>query len=238
MKLTFQYTLAFLKESIRNRAAVFFTILFPSILFVLFAKDTFSHAQNVHYQLATLAVYANYAAQSVGLMSFGITLTEERVSLWHRYTLTLPVKPLTLFSARILSMVVVAIFSVLLVLIIAAFDFSFGFQFTTYAWVFFVSIIGLFPIALLAIFVANLINPATGRNVFIVLNLLLLFSTFSIPSTGLWGYAREALISYQWLMLSISHQSIQTLQAWAWMVGWTILLYILASLTYNRSRMH
>ena len=235
MSLLLHYFKIYLLDSFRNRAAFFFTIIFPTLLLVFFGRTDIG--TSFVDRLGALAVYANYAAQSVALMSFGIAISEERSSCWMQYLKTLPVKPIVFFSGRMMAMFVIAVISIILLLMVSYFSFVIHFSFYQYLWIFFIAMVGVIPMALLAIAIGNLINPTAARNIFIILNLSFLCATF-ISTTSTLGLELLSMVpSYQWLMLSISpYTQASESSAWFSMFIWTVLFYFFAKYAYNKKR--
>lgn len=237
MKLILMYFKISLVAVMRNRQAAFFTIMFPALLLLMFGhQDHVSNTAANH--IAVLAIYGNYAVQSVALMSFGISLSNDRNSAWTLYLRTLPVAPGMMFAGRILSLVVRALLSLIIVLLLGVFLLNLSVSLASFLLILLIAMVGAIPMALLAIAVANLVNPESARSVFVILNLGLLFGSFSVSATGLLGYVRDIIPSYQWAAM-VLNQYLPNANAWApwlWMAGFTVLFYFFALYAYQRSR--
>jgi len=239
VKLLFSYFKIYTLGIFRNKQAAFFTILFPAILLLLFGKQEYvNQAGNNTNQIAVLAVYCLYAAQSVALMSLGIGISNNRNSDWSLYLRTLPVGPGVNFTGLLFSTAARAFISVLVVLLIGVFYVGSQLSLPTLAFIVVVAMLGTIPMGLLAIGLGYLINAESGRSVFVIINLMLLFGSFSLPATGFFSYVRDFIPSYQWVSVVVN-QYVPTANAvipWLWMLGFTVLFYFFASWSYQRQR--
>lgn len=239
MKLLISYFKVYTLEILRNKQAAFFSIFFPAILLLLFGKQDYaSHAQGTINQIAVLAVYCIYAAQSVALMSLGISISTSRNSDWSLYLRTLPVAPGVSFGGLLLSTAARAFISVVIVLLIGIFYLGAQLSVPTLSYIVCIAMIGIIPMGLLAIGLGYLVNSESARSVFVIVNLMLLFGSFSLPSTGFFGYARSFIPSFQWVSMVVNHYipTANLLSPWLWMLGFTIAFYFLATWAYHRQR--
>ena len=235
MKLFFSYFKSYTLQAIRNKSALFFTIAFPSALMLLFEHQS---GHGLVDRLGTFIVFANYAVQSTMLISFGLKISSMRNSHWNQYLRTLPVKPSIMLLAGILSILLIAFFSLLLINILALFVYHLPLSFLQLSMIFFTCIVGGIPMAILGYGLGYAIKPDSARQVLVILNLCLLFGAFSFPDHGLLSIIRDFVPSYQWMMMGLAPyvKGANIIMPWIWMLGFTLLFYAFANWAYHRSR--
>lgn len=86
-----------------------FTLLFPSLVFLMFGLPAARRVPDPHGAATLMASFAAYGVVGVVLFQFGVGVATDRVSPWHRYLRTLPVSAATLFFARWLSALLFAL---------------------------------------------------------------------------------------------------------------------------------
>lgn len=239
MRLFWIYVRIELLGMLRNRMAMFFSVVFPSLLLLMFGRST---DQSQLAEIATMIVFINYAVQSVTLMSLGIKTSSERNSEWALYIRTLPVKPAVIFVSKIAMILVIAVLSLILVMGCSHWLFSATLPISDWLAIASVAILGGIPMALLSLGLGYLVHPASARNVFVILNLGLLFACVTLPGHGLAGDIRNIFPSYQWMMVTFSHfmsdagHKTDELTPWLWMFAYTIAFYFFAIWSYRRCR--
>lgn len=237
MNLLMAYTKTSFLATFRNKQAAFFSILFPVVLLLIFGSQDHIGGGLVN-RIAIMAVYANYAAQSVAFLSLGIGISAERNSDWNLYLRTLPVNPGTIFLGKIFSRIALMIISLILILSIGTLFFQFNLGLLTLSYIFIIAVIGAIPMALLGIAVAYWVEPESARFVFVIMNLGLLFGSFALSSHGIAATLKQFIPSYQWMMMTVSHYSAGSNQLTPWlsMAAFSALFYWLAKKSYSRQR--
>jgi hypothetical protein len=226
MKLILEYTNAYIRQLSRNFSALFFTLFFPAMLL----QFSDGHAgSDATLQLFTFIIYCNFAVQTVAFQKLGISISAERGSAWQTYLKTLPTTSFYMNAGRVLSSLFFAFISLMLVLLVNHFNHRLNLSTSQQGLLVFSALLGGIPMALLAIFLGNILNASAGRGAFVMLNILLLFGAFSF-STNV--RIKSFIPTYEWMMLSnslVSHQSIMT--PVLWLTGYSVVFYMLIKLT-------
>jgi hypothetical protein len=231
MKLTLEFAKAYTRELMRNHSAFFFTLLFPSILWIIFGNAGRGD-QSTH--LSSFIIYCNFAVQTVMLQSLGIAVSIARASSWRDYLQTLPATPLPRIVGRVLSSLLVALLSVMLIIVTNYFQRGMVFSFTQTTLIALCALLGSIPMALFAVWLGNLLNPQAARSGFVCLNTLLLFATLSFSTPSFW---KVIIPSYQWLQFSLAVVTqANFLLPLAWLTGYTIFFCVLIVSEDNLSR--
>lgn len=229
MTLIFAYTNVYIKELIRDRAAAFFTLLFPVILLVCFGNKGATSATD---RVITYIIYCHYAVQTVMFQALGITIAAARANPWTTYIKTLPFSAFPMLVGRILSNLLFALFSLSTIIVVTLFQHNVNLSLQAHFFIILCALLGAIPLALLAIFLGRLLTLAAAKSAFLLLNLLLLFATFTLSTPGILGVLQKFIFSYQWLMLSfslISHQAI--FNHFIWLIGFALLFYSLVKVS-------
>ena len=232
-ELSMEYTKCHIKELTRNYSAAFFTLFFPAILLQLFSHSSPSSTQASNMMI--YIIYCNYAVQTVMLQALGITVSAARKNLFTDYIKTLPVSTLPSTVGRILSSLCFAFFSLSVVILVFYLNHLSDFSFKSHLIVCSCALLGGIPMAMIAIFLGNVLNPAASRSVFVLLNLLLLFGSYVLSDHGVIGLLRESIPSYQWLLFSTDTLTGKTpMYPLLWMLGYTVLFYLLTKVVTER----
>ncbi len=110
--------------------------------------------------------------------------------------------------------------------------------FETVAFVFVVALLGGIPMGMLGIGIGTMVNALAARSFLVFINLCLLFGAFIFPDKGILSVVRDFVPTYQWMMITLSHQipGANRLEPWAWMLGWTVVLYLFMNYAHKRRR--
>jgi hypothetical protein len=168
----FSYVTIYSKESIRNITSVFFTLIFPVILFEMFAKQG---AGGIDQAIMTSIVYCHFSVQSVMLQNLGVSVSDSRQSNWYRYIKLLPTYRYS-DSARIFVTICLGLLACCLVLI--ANKIIKHVELTVFQQLIIVSgaLINGVWVAGLALFLARALNINAAKGALILCNTVLLFS--------------------------------------------------------------
>lgn len=235
LKLLKSYVKINILELLRNRSAVFFTIGFPVLLIWSFGRHL---GDTPIAQVGTLIAFCNYAVQTNTFLSLGLAVSAARSSDWTHYLKTLPAPNNYAFTGMIVSKLISAGVSLILVVLSVWVFLHVKVDLSILALIIVAAFLGGIPMALLGIALGNRINPEASRGVMVFVNLTLLFATFSFPETGFWSYVRDAIPTYQWMMIALSHfiPGSNALKPWLWMCLWTLIFYIFAHWSYKTRR--
>ncbi len=235
MRLILTYIKINYLQIIRNRSAAFFNILFPGILFILFGHQA---AHSTIAKDGDFIVFCNYAVQTTLFSSLGMSIAENRSSDWTIYLKTLPSRAFQQFSGLIVSKILLAFISLIIMIVLGYLFLGAGLPFHMLLWAIFVALVGSIPLAFLAVGLGYRINPEASRGLFVFLNLLLLFGAFSFPETGFLSVVRNFVPSYQWMMATLSHviPGANVLTPWYWLLGYTVVFYLFAQWSYSAKR--
>lgn len=225
--LIINYIKIYTIELLRNKSAMFFTIIFPTILLLLFGGNA---PDKTDAQWAIYISLINYAVQCAMFQALGMGIAHSRSRKWAQYVKLLPVSPSYLIGGRILAMLIFATISLLLVLIVGIFYLPIHANFLTFLKIIMIGIIGGIPMGLFGIYLGQLVSAATARSVFVLVNLVLFFSAFSLPDQGFFSLIRTFIPSYQWLTLSYEFSlknSINSICLFG-LIGYTVTFFFLA----------
>ncbi len=234
-KLAYIYFRFYFLGTIRNVPALFFTLIFPALIFLLSARVWGSEeaAQRVAY-----LTFANYSVQTVCFMLLGMGVSQEKTSHWAQYSRTLPTSVYTMVMGRVLHTIVLSLMNVCILTILAMTMFSLRFSFDQLLWVFLVCAFGAIPFALMGITIGYLANKDAARSIFTLLNLLFLFGAFGFTQTGIVYKIQNFILSYQWVTLQkhIFDPSISITTPILSILGYIVVFGVLVSVSFNRSR--
>lgn len=235
MKLLSSYIKINLLQLFRNRSAAFFSIAFPVLLVVVFGHHIGNTAVT---QIGAMIVFCNYAVQTSTFLSLGMSISAERNSDWMIYLKTLPAKTYSHFFGLIVSKLVAAFISLILVILALYYLAHIHPSFHLLMIIIVAAFLGGIPMALLGIALGYRVNPEAARGVMVFLNLCLLFGAFAFPQQGAWSWVRDFVPSYQWMMISLSHleSTANPVTPWFWLMGWTVVFYGLAVWAYHTRR--
>ncbi len=232
MKLAFFYFKIFFLGTVRNIPALFFTLIFPPLMLLLFA-----HQWEGKNQLGAVIVFFNYSVQTVALMLLGMGVTQEKNSEWAKYLRTLPVNILPMILGRILHTLMLSLANIISLSIVSIFILNMHLSPDNLLFFSMIALLGAIPMALLGMTIGYATTPESSRSIFTLLNLLLLFGAFALPDSGIFGIAREFIPTYQWAQLSFSHINplINPLTPSLWLTGYSIIFLIAFQKIYSRS---
>jgi len=229
-----QYIKMYSLEFLRNKSAVFFTIMFPSILLLLFSRSLPSAPEARWFMLASVI---NYGVQSAMFQTMGMGIAFSRQKKWIDYLTFLPVSNAYTIWGRVLSMLIVAFVSIIFVVLVGMFSLSIQFTFSAVGIMLFVGLLGGIPMGLLASYLGNMINAHTARSAFVIINLLLFFAAFSLPDKGWLAIFKTFIPSYQWLSISYGWAIEHAINYFCLFgfIGYTMTFYFLASYGNKKS---
>ena len=165
-------------ELLRYPAYSLSTLLFPTLLFLLFAPRSMQEGQTAELALVGFAAMAVLA---VAFFQFGVGIAAERNSPWEAYVRTLPVTMRARLAARVLSALLFAVCSCTLVVVVAIVVTPASLSATQLALLASMLLAGAIPLCLLGIALGYLVPP---RAALPVANILFLPVSFL---GGLWG---------------------------------------------------
>jgi len=232
LKLIFVYTAFYVTELMRNVSALFFTLLFPAMLFLLFG----GHHDDAFARLCHYAVYCNFAVQTVMLQGLGISLTAAEHSAWNLQSRTLPVSMVPSVVGRILSSLIFSLISIAFVMSVNVWQHDVALTLYQQCVILTIALVGGVPMGLLAILMSKHLSAAGARAAFIMLNTLLLFCAFSLPTPGDLGFLLQLVPSTQWMMLSVAALTKEFIWPHVfWLLTYTLLFGMLIGMTQEHS---
>ena len=236
---TLVYTRYELLRTFRERRLFIFSFGFPLILYYVIAAPN----RNVHDFNGTgipLPLYYMVGLASFGTMmaamSAGFRIAGERQAGWTRQLRITPLSPRTYLRTKVLTAYAMAGVSLGLLYIAGA---TLGVSMPAATWLKMTGLIalGLLPFAALGIALGHLLTvdstgPATGG----LVSLLALVSGTWFPATGFLHTIGQWIPSY-WLVqagrISLHGHGWGT-QGWGVVIGWTVVLGVLAAIAFVR----
>lgn len=216
----------------RNRSATFFMIIFPGVLYFLFGARVKSN-ELIYFTI----VFLNYAVQTVVLQGVGMSVAFAKNTHWRSYLHTLPAFPLRHLAARLGVAIAYSCLGLMSVVGIAFGVFHLSLHCKQLLWVLLVALLGGVPFAFLGIALGHLIDAATSRTVFVLLNITLLFGSFNIPSYGFLQTLKILIPTYQWAELSYSYfYHFNPVMPLSMLVVFTLMFYIFAHWAIGRKK--
>lgn len=197
--LTAQYIKIYFLQIIRNKSAFFFTIIFPSILLLLYLRHVPSTLQA---ELTIYVAMANYAVQCAMFQALGMSVAIDKERGWNRYLRILPSLTYHVVLGRIITMFIVALISLFLVLMVGVCTLPIQLEIKAIFELILISLSGAIPFGLLAVGLGQLITATSARSIFVLSNILLFFSGFAWPDDGFFSLFKNYILNYQWLLLS------------------------------------
>jgi ABC-2 type transport system permease protein len=236
---TVAYTRYELLRTFRERRLFIFSFGFPLILYFVIAAPN----RNVHNYNGTgisLPLYYMVGLASFGTMmaamSAGFRIAGERQAGWTRQLRITPLSPRTYLRTKVITAYAMAAISLGLLYIAGA---SLGVSMPAVTWLKMTGLIalGLLPFAALGIALGHLLTvdstgPATGG----LVSLLAIVSGTWFPARGFLHTIGQWVPSY-WLVqagrISLHGHGWGT-QGWAVVIGWTVVLGVLAAIAFVR----
>lgn len=232
MRLAFFYFKLFFLSTIRNIPALFFTLIFPPLMLLLFA-----HQWEGKNSLGAVIIFFNYSVQTVALMLLGMGVTQEKNSDWAKYLRTMPVGIKPMILGRMLHTLLLSAINLVTLTFVSLFILKLPLEFNHLIYFAFIALAGGIPMALLGMTIGYAANPESSRSIFTLLNLLLLFGSFALPGTGIFGIIRDFVPTYQWSQLSFAHldHNINPAVPLAWLSGYSLLFIVIFKKVYQNS---
>ena len=200
MRLIVSYFKLYFLNTIRNPPALFFTLIFPPLMFLLTAHQWGNLRQN---KIEAFIVFLNYSVQTVSFMLLGMGVSQEKNSEWSKYLRTLPVHVSTMIFGRLMHTLFLCFINLITISIVGIFILSIPVTLTELFSFYGVALLGVIPMMLMGMTIGYAANVESSRSIFTLLNLLLLFGAFSLPGTGIFSYLREGIPTYQLVVLSL-----------------------------------
>ncbi|BBH52875.1 hypothetical protein [Fluviispira sanaruensis] len=200
MILGLNYFKIYFLSTVRNVPALFFTLIFPPLMLLLFANQW-----DEKNSLGALIVFFNYSVQTVSLMLLGMGVTQEKNSEWAKYLRSLPVGIKPMLVGRLLHTLSLSFINIISITLVALFILRINVTADQILFFATIAILGAIPMALLGMAIGYAANPESSRSIFTLLNLLLFFGSFSLPATGIFATVRSFIPTYQWTVLSYSY---------------------------------
>ena len=203
------YTKIYLVAFIRNRSAMFFAVLFPSIILLFGAFQT-SMIQSQEIKLFILISFMNYAVQTVMFQTLGMMVSAHKNNTWHKYLSTMPVSKLYYIIGIINVMLIICVISLVLAsilgfVILPKLSLFPHVAFMMFLKIFIIAIVGGIPMGMFGYLLGSVVNPEASRSIFVTLNIILFFIANIIPVSGLWHKLGLFIPTYLWLLININY---------------------------------
>lgn len=195
----FYFRIYFL-NTVRNTPALFFTLIFPPLMLLITAHQWGPNALD---KISAFVIFLNYSVQTVALMLLGMGVSQEKNSHWAKYLRSLPVPTITMIMGRLWHTLFLSLLNLVTISLVGIFLLSIPVTLPQLSYFFLIALLGGIPMALMGMTIGYAANAESSRSIFTLLNLLLLFGSFSLPSVGFLGYFRLIVPTYQWRMLSL-----------------------------------
>lgn len=200
MKLAISYFQQYFLTTIRNVPSLFFTLIFPPILLLLFAHQFKSDGVQ-----GAVIVFFNYSVQTVAFMLLGMGVSLEKNSLWAKYLRTLPVGPFPMIIGRLLHTLSLSVLNIVILSCVTILILQIPIKIDELLFFAAVAIGGAIPMAMMGITIGYIASPESCRSIFTLLNLLLLVGSFGLPDTGFLSKVKIFIPSYEWSLISYSY---------------------------------
>jgi ABC-2 type transport system permease protein len=229
-----------LLRAFRNRRFFIFSFGFPLVLYFLIAGPQ-KNTQNLGgsgipaplYYMAGLAAFGTMAS----MISSGARIAAERQAGWTRQLRITPLTPRYYFRAKVVAAYAMATTSLLLLYVAGA---SLGVSLAAHEWLEMTGLIliGLLPFAALGILLGHLVNvesvgPLTGG----LLGVLAFLAGVWFPLTHGFLYDVGQYLPGYWIVQASHiglHGHTWSVKGWVVVLGWTVVLVILARIAYRR----
>jgi ABC-2 type transport system permease protein len=238
-------TRAELISMLRNPSSLVPTVLFPVMFWFFFglpnARQNSSDGFNIGAYI--LASFAMYSVIQTVLFNLGIFIAIERSTGWYRFQRTTPIRVPVMFAAKIVSVLLLALFALTVLLIVGAL--TGGVNLRLEAWVSLVArvLFGVLPFAALAVFIGYVAKNANAASP--VINLIFFPMAFAsglfIPLRGLPQIVQDIapyLPAYHSgelarVVVGVASASSEWTHA-LWTLGFTVFFLALAVWAYRR----
>jgi hypothetical protein len=199
MRLSFSYFKIYFLSTIRNTPALFLTLIFPPLLLLMTGHQWGANRED---QIHAFIIFCNYSVQTVALMVLGMGVSAEKNSYWSAYLRSLPVGIFPMIVGRTLHTLGLSLINLMTISIVGILILSIPVSAMELSYFILIALFGAIPMALMGMTIGYAANPESSRSIFTLLNLLLLFGSFSLPATGFFAALRQGIPSYQWTILS------------------------------------
>ncbi|MES2613973.1 MAG: hypothetical protein V4591_01005 [Bdellovibrionota bacterium] len=200
MRLVLSYFKIYFLTTIRNTPALFFTLIFPPLLLLMTSHQWGTKDQD---KIEAFVVFLNYSIQTVSLMLLGMGVSQEKNSEWSKYKRTLPTSVSTMVFGRMLHTLFLCVINLTTISIVGILILSIPVSLVQLSYFFVVALLGAIPMVLMGMTLGYAANPESSRSIFTLLNLLLLFGSFSLPASGIFYFIKQGIPTYQWMLLSL-----------------------------------
>jgi ABC-2 type transport system permease protein len=200
MRLSLSYFKIYFLSTVRNTPALFFTLIFPPLMLLLTSHQW---GDSSEAKQKAFVVFLNYSVQTVCLMLLGMGVSQEKNSEWSKYQRTLPAPMSTMVLGRMMHTLCLSLVNLVTISLIGILFLSIPVTLVQLSYFFLIALFGGIPMVLMGMTIGYAANAESSRSIFTLLNLLLLFGSFSFPATGLASYLRLLVPTYQWMNLSM-----------------------------------
>lgn len=234
MSLVLPHVRAQLLELARLPSFVIPTLAFPSLFFLFWIAPSSRSQPNVY-----LASYMGFAVLGIAFFQFGVGIASDRTSPWELYLRTLPVRPATRFTARVIVAAVFAMAAAVVVAVTAVVTTGAGLSPQRWLALAAALLAGSVPFALLGIGIGYW---ATPRGALPAANILYLALSYA---GGLWTGPRtlphvvqrfsEWLPTRQYadVLWNAAFGSVDLVH-WAWLAAYAVVFGLIAAWGYRR----
>jgi len=199
MQLAKSYFKLYFLNTVRNTPALFFSLIFPPLLLLLTSHQWGPARLD---RIESFVVFLNYSVQTVSFMLVGMGVSAEKNFEWAKYQRTLPTPASAMVAGRLLHTLCLCCINLTTISLVGIFVLSIPVTLTEISYFFSIALLGGIPMALMGMTIGYAANAESSRSIFTLMNLLLLFGSFSMPNTNFFSYVKEVIPTYQWMMLS------------------------------------
>jgi ABC-2 type transport system permease protein len=159
-------TRAELTSMLRNPSSLVPTVLFPVMFWMFFglpnARQTSSDGFNIGTYILTS--FAMYSVIQTVLFNLGIFIAVERSTGWYRFQRTTPIRVYVMFAAKIVSVLLLALFALAVLLIVGAITGGVSLNLESWASLVARVLFGVLPFAALAVFIGYMSRNANAAS--------------------------------------------------------------------------
>jgi ABC-2 type transport system permease protein len=229
---------------LRNPASLIPTVLFPIMFWIFFGLPNARQTSNgFNIGAYILASFAMYSMIQTVLFNLGIFIASERATGWYRFLRTTPARVWVVFSAKLISVLVLALLALSALLVVGAL--TGGVTLPLQTWLSLIArvLIGVLPFAALAVFIGYVAKGANTASP--IINLVFFPMAFAsglfVPLNSLPKIVQDIapfLPAYhggQLARVAVGVPSASSeLTHVLWLLGFTVLFLILAVWAYKR----
>jgi ABC-2 type transport system permease protein len=238
-------TRAELLSMLRNPSSLVPTVLFPVMFWMFFGLPNARQTSSDGFQIGAyiLASFAMYSVIQTVLFNLGIFIAIERSTGWYRFQRTTPIRVPVMFAAKIVSVLLLALFALSVLLVVGALTGGIGLSVQAWASLVARVLFGVLPFAALAVFIGYLARNANAASP--IINLLFFPMAFAsglfIPLRGLPQIVQDIapyLPAYHSGELARVAAGVPSASSeWThviWILGFTVVFLVCAVWAYRR----